>query len=133
MALSYTQKTSDNSLITKYVRKDRPASCGCTQTCADRNPCTSNSALTLSRMVCTWEASFPLTVTLESWRTKQISPSRCAFCPTSYLADSPTHDLDPASLSSLSSRSRLHLRSSEFSGITTRAKSLTYAALSPCH
>jgi len=132
MALSYTQKTSDNSLITKYVRNYRPVFflVDAHTTCVDRKPCTTSSALTLSRTVCTRQASFPPTVTLANWRIRRILPSRCAFHLMSKLVDPPTYDLDPTSSPSLSSRSRLHLRSSEFSEMAKRANSLAYVALS---
>ena len=131
MALSYTQKTSDNSLIIKYVREHRSTSFVVTHTrCADRNPCTNNSALILPRMACTWGVNFPLTVTLVSWGIRRTSPSRCVLHLISDLADS---NLESTSSSSLSSRSRLRLRSSEFLETTKRAEISTYAALPPCH
>ena len=46
------------------------------------------------------------------------------------LVNPPAYELDPTYPYSLSSQSRLRLRSSEFSGITKRANSSTYASSS---
>jgi len=83
MALSYTQKTSDNSLITKYVRKYCPISFLIVThaMCVDSNPCTTNSALISSRTVCIRRASLPLTVSLVHGRTRQTSLLRYLFRP----------------------------------------------------
>ena len=79
MALSYTQKTSDNSLITKYVRKNPLRSLvGAHMTCMNSNLCMINSARILHRTVCTRRASFPLTTSLVNWQIKRTLVSRCA-------------------------------------------------------
>jgi len=127
MALSYTQKTSDKSLITKYVRicNSTPFLVFTHTACVDRNPCTNSSGLTSSRTGCTWGTSFPPTVSLAGWGIRRTSPLRCTFCMGDPV-DSPTYDLDPTSSSSLSSQSRLLPRFSEFLGTTKRVKILTY-------
>jgi len=129
MALSYTQKTSDNSLITKYVGNNRPI-CFLVahMTCADRKRCTTSSALTLSRTGCTWRASSPPTVTPVNCGTRRTLLSRCGVSLDDQPGRPPAYHLGPASSSSLSSQSRPRPRSSEFSKMTKRANSLTYVA-----
>ena len=130
MALSYTQKTSDNSLITKYVRKPcfTPILVITHMTRVISNPCTTNSVVTSLRTVCIWTASFPLTGMLVCWGIRQTLLSKCAFSSMSDLVDLPVYYFDPTSLSSLLSHSKPRLRSFEFSETATRANIMTCAS-----
>ena len=128
MALSYTQKTPDNSLITKYVRNRCPTSSPVVihTTCGQESLYNQFGTYLVQNGL--YIASQPSSDSYagELWNQTNLAVKVWL---SNYLVDSSVYDLDPTFSSSPSSHSRPHLKFSGFSEITTRANNMMYAAL----
>ena len=125
MALSYTQKTSDNSLIVKYVRRHCSTSfLAVTHDTREQRSLYEQFGTYLTQSGLYMESQLSAdSYAGELGNQTNLAVKVCLLW-DEQLVDSPAYDLDPTSSSSRLWRSRQHLKSSESSEITRRVKSL---------
>ena len=128
MALSYTQKTSDNSLITKYVRTN--ASIPFILSRRSHGTCGQQSLYDQFATYLTQNGLYMASqYSADDFAGPLANQTNLAVKVSILLGNLPSLRSRTYPPPSLSSRSRLRPRSSRFSGTTTRANSIMCVAL----